>query len=231
MATKVYESANINTIDGAEIYITPLKIKYLREFLEEFENVKDAQTDAEAISKIVSCIKITMRQYCPLYDTEESIEDNFDLPTIYKILDISAGIKMNPKEDDKDDSVIKQAKEEGSSWENLDLARLEAEAFLIGIWKDFEDLETSLSMPELTSILEVKRESDYNNKKFMAAIQGIDLDKESGKEDAWEEMKARVFSGGKAKDANDITALQGVNAQKAGFGIGMGLGYEDLTKK
>lgn len=231
MATKVYESANINTIDGAEIYITPLKIKYLREFLEEFENVKDAQTDAEAISKIVSCIKITMKQYCPLYDTVESIEDNFDLPTIYRILDISAGIKMNPKEDDKDDSVIKQAKEEGSSWENLDLARLEAEAFLIGIWKDFEDLETSLSMPELTSILEVKRESDYNNKKFMAAIQGIDLDKESGKEDAWEEMKARVFSGGKAKDANDITALQGVNAQKAGFGIGMGLGYEDLTKK
>jgi hypothetical protein len=44
-------------------------------------------------------------------------------------------------------------------------------------------------------------------------------------------MKARVFSGGKAKDGNDVLALQGVNAQKAGFGIGMGLGYEDLTKK
>jgi hypothetical protein len=44
-------------------------------------------------------------------------------------------------------------------------------------------------------------------------------------------MKAKVFSGGKASNANDVLALQGVNAQKAGFGIGMGLGYEDLTKK
>jgi hypothetical protein len=41
-------------------------------------------------------------------------------------------------------------------------------------------------------------------------------------------MKARVFSGGKASGANDVVALQGVNAQKAGFGIGMGLSYEKL---
>jgi hypothetical protein len=40
-----------------------------------------------------------------------------------------------------------------------------------------------------------------------------------------------VFSGGKASNGNDVLALQGVNAKKAGFGIGMGLGYEDLTKK
>jgi len=44
-------------------------------------------------------------------------------------------------------------------------------------------------------------------------------------------MKARVFSGGKAQGSNDILAYQGANANKAGFGIGMGLDYEDLTKK
>ena len=38
-------------------------------------------------------------------------------------------------------------------------------------------------------------------------------------------MKARVFSGGKAKDSNDILSLSGPNAQKAGFGIGDGLEY------
>jgi hypothetical protein len=104
--------------------------------------------------------------------------------------------------------------------------------FLLGIWKDYEELELSLSMPELMSTLEIKRELDYNEKKFLAAMQGVDLDKQSGnKSNAWEDMKARVFSGGKAKDANDVTALQGINAQKAGFGIGLGLGYQDLTKK
>ena len=44
-------------------------------------------------------------------------------------------------------------------------------------------------------------------------------------------MKARVFSRGQTSDGNDVLALQGANAQKAGFGIGMGLEYEDLTKK
>jgi hypothetical protein len=44
-------------------------------------------------------------------------------------------------------------------------------------------------------------------------------------------MKARVFSKGKAENSKDVLALQGINAQKAGFGIGMGLDYEDLTKK
>ena len=59
------------------------------------------------------------------------------------------------------------------------------------------------------------------------------MDKQSGKEEAnaWEKMKAKVFSGGKSSNPNDVLALQGVNAQKAGFGIGMGMGYEDLTKK
>ena len=88
-----------------------------------------------------------------------------------------------------------------------------------------------MSMPELTSTLKIKRELDYQNKKFLAAIQGVDLDKESGKQNAWEEMKARVFSKGRAANSKDVLALQGANAQKAGFGIGMGLDYEDLTKK
>jgi len=104
---------------------------------------------------------------------------------------------------------------------------------LLGIWKDYEQLELSLSMPELMATLESKRELDYQEKKFFAALQGVDLDKNSGQSSSnkWEEMKARVFSGGKASNSNDVLALQGVNAQKAGFGIGMGLGYEDLTKK
>jgi hypothetical protein len=83
-------------------------------------------------------------------------------------------------------------------------------------------------MSELTATLSSKRELEYLDKKFQASIQGIDLDKNVGKKDAWEEMKARVFSKGQAADPNDVLALQGVNAQKAGFGIGMGLSYEKI---
>jgi hypothetical protein len=59
-------------------------------------------------------------------------------------------------------------------------------------------------------------------------MQGVDLD-EGKKSNAWEEMKARVFSGGQSSDPNDIVALQGQNAANAGFGIGMGLTYEKIN--
>lgn len=90
-------------------------------------------------------------------------------------------------------------------------------------------MEENISMPELTAILSAKREEEYNARKFDAALNGVDLDAESGKSesDPWEDMKARVFSGGKATDANDIVSLQGINAQQAGFGIGAGLEYAD----
>ena len=223
MATSIYEKIKFSLIDGTVIEAGPLKIKYLREFLEIFETIKEAKSDDESISVLVACCLVTMKQYAPHIKTLEDVEDNLDLPTIYKVIDIAAGIKINQK---SEEPVKSQAVDSGSSWETLDLAKLESEAFLIGIWKDYEELEESLSMPELTATIKIKRELDYSDKKFAAAMQGVDLDKNSGNPDAWEDMKAKVFSGGKAVDGKDILALQGKNAEKAGFGIGMGLTYE-----
>ena len=62
-------------------------------------------------------------------------------------------------------------------------------------------------------------------------MQGVDLDNATNPDRGqkeWEDLKARVFSRGKATDSKDILALQGQNAVSAGFGIGMGLDYEDL---
>lgn len=226
MPTEIYKSAAIELIDGTELYITPLKIKFLKLFLEEFENVKSAQNDDEAIDALAKCTVIAMRQYYPQIKTQQELEDNIDMPTIYRILDFAAGIKINEK---SEETVKQQATDSGSTWDELDLAELESEVFLLGIWKDYEELESSMSMPEIIATLKIKRDLDYSQKKFLAAMQGVDLDKQSGKQNAWEEMKARVFSKGKATNSKDILSLQGVNAQKAGFGIGMGLEYEDLT--
>ena len=86
-------------------------------------------------------------------------------------------------------------------------------------------------MPELTSILIAKREKDYEDKKFFASIQGIDIEGKSNRgQKEWEDMKARVFSGGTVKDSNDIVSLQGSSAQRAGFGIGQGLEYKSNPK-
>lgn len=88
-------------------------------------------------------------------------------------------------------------------------------------------------MAELTSILAAKREKDYEDKKFFAALKGINIDEKNNQkgQKEWEDMKARVFSGGSSKDSNDIISLQGQNAKKAGFGIGNGLEYSTSLNK
>lgn len=230
MPTEIYRIDHAYTIDRRIIELSPLKLRYLKEFMNQFSTVKDAKDDQEAISIMAECARIAMKQYAPdLSDSVSQIEDNFDLHSIYKILDSAAGIKINETDSAKDQAV--QEKDD-SSWDDFDLARLETEVFLLGIWKNYEELETSISVPELTAIINSRRELDYDEKKFLAALQGINLDEQSGGNEEvrgqqeWENLKARVFSGGATGDANDVLSLQGVNAQKAGFGIGMGLSYE-----
>jgi hypothetical protein len=228
MATTVYNNKTIKLIDGTIIEAMPLKIKYLREFMDAFQVVHTANNDDQAINLLSECVRIAMKQYYPsISKTVEDVEDNIDLPGIYEVLDVAGGIRINDK---SEETVKSQATESGITWDTLDLAKLESEVFLLGIWKDYNELELSLSMPELLATLASKRELDYEEKKFLAAIQGVDLDAQNGKsrgQKEWEDMKARVFSKGATEDSNDVLALQGINAQKAGFGIGFGLDYED----
>ena len=229
MATEIYKIEKIQLVNGTEIELIPLKIKYLREFMSIFNAIRLTKNDQEAILVLSECARICMKQYYPeISKTIGMLEDNLDLPTVYKVLNVAAGIKVDKK---SEEPVKDQATESGSTWDSLDLAKLESEAFLLGIWKDYQELEESLSMPELMATLSSKRELDYEEKKFLAAIQGVDLDSQSGSsrgQKEWEDMKARVFSKGKTSDSNDILALQGPSAQKAGFGIGMGIDYEDM---
>jgi hypothetical protein len=78
----------------------------------------------------------------------------------------------------------------------VDLAALEREVFLLGHWKNFEDLEAALSMPELLSTLEAMREKTNQERRFQIALAGGDPD--SGSEELsfdqireQEQMRAR----------------------------------------
>jgi hypothetical protein len=230
MATKIYKTKRIYLFDGTEIEIMPLKIKYLREFMDVFDTIKDTKNDDEAMMVLLECTRVAMKQYFPeISKNIQDLENNIDLPTIHEVLDLAGNIKIG---EDSEEDVKTQAQkgDPGPSWEDFDLAKLESEVFLLGIWKDYNELEESLSLSEIIAIISSKRDLDYQEKKFFAAIQGVDLE-DSGSQDRgqkeWEDLKARVFSGGATNDSNDILALQGQNAVRAGFGIGMGLEYED----
>jgi hypothetical protein len=63
-----------------------------------------------------------MQQYHPVIKTLEDLEDCMDMPTLFKVLDVAAGIKVNKPAEEE--SVKKQATDSGSSWDTLDLAKL-----------------------------------------------------------------------------------------------------------
>ncbi|CAB4242186.1 hypothetical protein UFOVP222_41 [uncultured Caudovirales phage] len=229
MTTTVYKTETIQLVDGTELELSPLKIKYLREFMEAFKTAQSSAKDQdEALLALVTCTKIAMKQFMPSIKTVDDVEENFDLKTMYKLLNIVAGIKMGEQTEGQQvvDSTA-QAAAEKSSWDDLDLAKIESEVFILGMWKNYEELETNMSMPELLITLETSRELDYNEKRFLAAMQGVDLDEEvkSKEPDPWEAMKARVATNGLTSDPNDIVSFQGIRAAQSGFGIGMGLEY------
>lgn len=59
------------------------------------------------------------------------------------------------------------------------LAELEAEVFILGNWKNFDELEDCLNLDELSLIVNSSRKAERERQKFAAALKGIDLDAEN----------------------------------------------------
>jgi hypothetical protein len=66
---------------------------------------------------------------------------------------------------------------------------------------------------------------DYEDKRFLAAMQGVDLEADStGESKSFNDIRREAL--GDDPETNDIASLSGSLAREEGFGIGMGLGYE-----
>ena len=62
MATEIYKIEKIQLVDGTEIELIPLKIKYLREFMSVFNAIRVTKNDQEAILVLSECARICMKQ-------------------------------------------------------------------------------------------------------------------------------------------------------------------------
>lgn len=97
MATSVYEITEIELIDGTKVKMRPLRISLLREFMKKFEAITQVATDNEkSMDILIDCVQIAMKQYMPeLAEDREKLEDNLDLPSVYKVVEAAAGIKFD----------------------------------------------------------------------------------------------------------------------------------------
>lgn len=97
MATQVYETSEVTLINGDVIKMRPLKISLLRDFMKTFEAITDVAADNDkSMDVLIDCVQIAMKQYAPkIADNREELEDNLDLPSVYKIIEAASGIKFD----------------------------------------------------------------------------------------------------------------------------------------
>jgi len=98
MATQVYDIVDVELLDGTVVSLRPLKISLLRDFMKEFQKISDekiAEDNIKSMNLLLDCAVIAMKQYNAELATKEQMEELIDLPTVYKIIEIAAGIKLN----------------------------------------------------------------------------------------------------------------------------------------
>jgi inhibitor of KinA sporulation pathway (predicted exonuclease) len=95
MAT-VNEEKELTLIDGTTIKVRPLKISLLRPFMKKFEGIADVANDNDkSMNLLMECVQIAMKQYNPkLADDVKALEENIDLPTVYKIVEEASGVNL-----------------------------------------------------------------------------------------------------------------------------------------
>ena len=91
-ATKADENIVV-LIDGTKVSVRPLKISLLRPFMKKFEGIAAvAEDNDKSMSILMECVQIAMQQYKPdLSEDLKSLEENLDLPTVYKIVEAASG--------------------------------------------------------------------------------------------------------------------------------------------
>jgi hypothetical protein len=88
----VQSKNELSLIDGTKFEVKPLK-PFLERF-GELANVADDNT--KSMDVLLDCVQIAFKQYLPaVADNREIVEENLDLPTVYKIIDAASGMSLS----------------------------------------------------------------------------------------------------------------------------------------
>ena len=90
------EETVVVLIDGTKVPLRPLKISLLRPFMKKFEGLAAVAEDNEkSMNILMECVAIAMKQYKPeLSEKSKELEENIDLPTVYKIVEAASGVNL-----------------------------------------------------------------------------------------------------------------------------------------
>lgn len=99
------------------------------------------------------------------------------------------------------------------TWDDYDLASIEAQVMLLGIYKSFDELEDNLTIEEMTLMLKVHNEEKDSDRRFLAAVNGIKLDEGGDAGELFDQMQKEVeveleaAATGKSEEEIDLAAF------------------------
>jgi hypothetical protein len=101
MASTVYTVEEVSLQDDSVVVLKPLTIKTLRKFMKVMEGFGSAENEDEGFEVLLDAAALCLKSSRPeFWDNvedkhSEEFEDVADMPTIYKVLDVCGGIKLN----------------------------------------------------------------------------------------------------------------------------------------
>lgn len=114
MATSVYTTEDITLQDGTDVTLKPMPIARLRRFMQAWEGIDKIENDIQGYPVLINCAGIALEDnFTDKFENLKSsaadqkkgvflskeyleyLENTLDLPTIYKVMDVCGGIKLN----------------------------------------------------------------------------------------------------------------------------------------
>lgn len=96
MATTAYDIIEIELLDGTKLSLRPASIKTLRKFMNQFEEFGEAKNEDEGMTSLVNMAGTLIEKQVPeLVADRDALEEALDIQTVYKIIEVCGGIKLN----------------------------------------------------------------------------------------------------------------------------------------
>lgn len=104
MASKVYETVELELQDGTVVEIRPLPIKRLRKFMDVIEKMGegpevdengDLKEQDKMVDFLLDAAQVALEVKWPQYKDRETLEDAVDLPTLMKICEVAGGLNFS----------------------------------------------------------------------------------------------------------------------------------------
>lgn len=97
MATQnIYETTEVPLQDGSKVELKPANIRLLKKGTRALEKLAEAKSEDESIDTLVDvCVILLSNQRPEWAEDRELAEDSLDMETVYKIIEVFLGVKLN----------------------------------------------------------------------------------------------------------------------------------------